>query len=100
MTVVALVGLLIWSGQAVARWHRYRKLAEYHAAEFTNLSMMLAPALEIRNDTGRFPGCGLSQVFLESECEKVEWHGRLKSKYERAAARPWLPVEPDPPEPK
>jgi hypothetical protein len=26
-------------------------------------------------------------------------HARLKEKYLRAAARPWLPVEPDPPEP-
>jgi hypothetical protein len=25
---------------------------------------------------------------------------RLARKYERAAARPWLPVEPDPPEPE
>jgi hypothetical protein len=28
------------------------------------------------------------------------WHGELMRKYEYAASRPWLPVEPDPPEPK
>jgi hypothetical protein len=27
-------------------------------------------------------------------------HLRLKDKYERAARYPWLPVDPDPPEPK
>lgn len=27
------------------------------------------------------------------------WHYRLASKYRRAARYPWLPVEPDPPEP-
>ncbi len=29
----------------------------------------------------------------------VEYASRLKSKYERAAYVPWLPVEPDPPPP-
>jgi hypothetical protein len=28
------------------------------------------------------------------------WHGDLKRKYRDAARCPWLPVEPDPPEPK
>jgi hypothetical protein len=28
------------------------------------------------------------------------YEGLMRRKYERAAARPWLPVEPDPPEPK
>jgi hypothetical protein len=28
------------------------------------------------------------------------YNGRLRRKYENAAARPWLPVEPDPPEPQ
>jgi hypothetical protein len=29
----------------------------------------------------------------------IDYHARLKAKYERAAARPWLAVEPDPPVP-
>jgi hypothetical protein len=28
-----------------------------------------------------------------------DWHKAMKQKYLRAAARPWLPVMPDPPEP-
>jgi hypothetical protein len=28
------------------------------------------------------------------------YHGRLRQKYERAAARPWEPVAPDPSEPR
>jgi hypothetical protein len=31
---------------------------------------------------------------------RVEHYDALRVKYERAAARPWLPVEPDPPEPQ
>jgi hypothetical protein len=29
-----------------------------------------------------------------------EWHLRMEQKYEHAARYPWLPVEPDPPQPK
>jgi hypothetical protein len=28
------------------------------------------------------------------------WHDKMRRKYELATSRPWLPVEPDPPEPK
>jgi hypothetical protein len=30
----------------------------------------------------------------------ANYHGRLRRKYERAARYPWLPIAPDPPEPK
>lgn len=30
----------------------------------------------------------------------ADWYAELKRKYERAAARPWLPVDPDPPPPR
>jgi hypothetical protein len=32
--------------------------------------------------------------------EVVAFHARLRQKYQRAASRPWEPVEPDPPEPR
>jgi hypothetical protein len=31
---------------------------------------------------------------------KSDWHVQLAEKYRGAASRPWLPVEPDPPEPE
>jgi hypothetical protein len=31
---------------------------------------------------------------------KNEWHRTVSAKYRLAANRPWLPVEPDPPEPE
>jgi hypothetical protein len=98
--VAALVGVLVWSGQAVARWHRYRNLAQYHATELANLNVVVMPALEFRDEMGYFPGCALGQLYLEQACDKAEWHRRLKSKYERAATRHWLSVEPDPPAPE
>src|SRR4051794_29234234 len=35
---------------------------------------------------------------IEALREEAERAGRLRAKYERAAMRPWLPVEPDPPD--
>jgi hypothetical protein len=99
MVAMAAIAVQIWSGRAAARWNHFRKLAEYHASEFTKLRTELAPALEYRREAGRFPGCGPGQAFFEAECEQADWHGRLKSKHEHAAARPWIPVEPDSPEP-
>jgi hypothetical protein len=37
---------------------------------------------------------------IEGRRRRAAFWIALKQKYERAAARPWLPVEPDPPEPK
>ena len=34
-----------------------------------------------------------------SEQRRADYHGAMRRKYERAARYPWLPVEPDPPEP-
>jgi hypothetical protein len=31
---------------------------------------------------------------------RADWHALLGEKYRQAARYPWLPVEPDPPEPK
>jgi hypothetical protein len=42
----------------------------------------------------------------ETEADKAtmhriaQYHADLSSKYERAASRPWLPLDPDPPEPQ
>jgi hypothetical protein len=36
---------------------------------------------------------------LRAVAEQIEYHAGLRTKYGGAAARPWLPVEADPPEP-
>jgi tetratricopeptide (TPR) repeat protein len=40
----------------------------------------------------------LGMYFGHTEPRRA-WHARMAKKYELAAARPWLPVEPDPPPP-
>jgi hypothetical protein len=38
-------------------------------------------------------------VYAAQRRERADWARILKAKYERATRYPWLPVEPDPPEP-
>jgi hypothetical protein len=100
MLVVAVVGLLFWTGRLLASWRDLRLRSEHHAAELVTLDQYLIPALEFRRKMGYFPGCGLTQIALEDWCKEAEWHRQLKAKYDHAARYPWLPVEPDPPEPE
>jgi hypothetical protein len=39
-------------------------------------------------------------VAADIPTDKGWWHKKLEYKYEHAARHPWLPVEPDPTEPK
>jgi hypothetical protein len=40
------------------------------------------------------------KVMTPDEIKVADWHMALAQKYRRAAAQPWLPVEPEPPLPK
>jgi hypothetical protein len=42
---------------------------------------------------------GNGKIMTIAEVEAGEWHTKLEQKYRSAAAKPWLPVEPDPPPP-
>jgi hypothetical protein len=40
-------------------------------------------------------------AYILGRCEEIlRWRAQMEAKYRRAARYPWLPVEPDPPEPK
>jgi hypothetical protein len=74
---VAVVALLLG---AYVTWHRavhFIRLAALHAAE----------AQMIRSSPSDDP-------------RLADYHEGLARKYERASARPWLLVDPDPPEPE
>jgi hypothetical protein len=93
MVLVAVVGLVIGLGvEGERRRERYAGLARQHAM--------------IRDDLHRFlvlvPPTDKVQFFGDRRAisEKVGYHGKLKAKYEEAARCPWLPIEPDPPEPE
>jgi hypothetical protein len=80
MVAVAVLSLLIgWGIESGRREGRFRTAARVHwLASF-----------------GRAPD-GPGQVTEAG----LRWHDRMAEKYDRAARYPWLPVEPDPPEPK
>jgi hypothetical protein len=83
MVAVAMIAFAIESVKIGERWLSYRQRAVYHA-RLAETGMDLAPS-------------GDAALILSPR--DIAYHGELKVKYERAATRPWLPVEPDPPPP-
>jgi hypothetical protein len=69
----------------VERRERFKALADYHEA------MHYRSAIAAEDDEYS------ETVFCPTP--RSTWHMDLAIKYDRAAARPWLPVAPDPPEP-
>ncbi len=79
MIAVAVLGLLFGGVNLGLRSVHYRREALIH--EF--LEEILA----------------VQQHHSGPDPERSAYHAALKLKYQRAAARPWLAVEPDPPDP-
>jgi hypothetical protein len=45
------------------------------------------------------PDIAAYEAAARAACAKADHHALLGKKYKRAADRPWLPIEPDPPAP-
>ena len=105
MTAVAVVALLIGAGvQIDQRSKRFAGLAAFHtSAAMEHFSTLMVfggdpPPLEVIE---QYPPAAQGPVrYLHRAKSLMLYHRALKGKYERAAAYPWLPVEPDPPEPR
>ena len=82
MIAVAVVALAIGM---VARSRQMSKIADRHAAQILEHSQMMP-----------LPN-GAFAALLDN---RGEWHQAMVAKYRRVARFPWLPVEPDPPEPE
>jgi hypothetical protein len=83
--VIAAIPLAI-TGDLFRRSVAYRRVAALHETAAVECGMALKGARG--TDIGRLlPG-------------RISWHARMYAKYHEAARRPWLRVEPDPPEPK
>ena len=83
MVAVAIVGIVL--GVTIERHNRFRKIADYHQGEIMKLARRLA-AFAGSSDHPLIP--------------RLDSHESMRLKYEHAARYPWLPVEPDPPEPQ
>ncbi len=105
MMAVAIVALVIGAAIAIdRRSKRFARLAASHANIAVEHWATLAafggdppPLKEIE----KFPPAARGPVrYLHRAKTLMVYHRELKGKYDRAACYPWLPVEPDPPEPE
>jgi hypothetical protein len=102
MIAVAVVAILMGAGLELGRRsRRFARLAAYHsdvALEHFGTQMSLGvwpPQLQ------DLSVAELARVRILSRVRaSVIYHSSLTQKYERATRYPWLPVEPDLPEPK
>ncbi len=86
MALVAIVaislGLGMWAGKMLRLLELYqRRAAEYGGLKYQRIGMA-------------------TMLYGERDRRHERWRMGLLAKYEQAARRPWLPVEPDPPEPE
>ncbi len=104
MVLVAILALGYSFFQWFQLYQRCRMSAVFHDEKQKYLT------LELKN-LKRFPPSVFVSPYRRQEFErgerdraeslrkKIEYHGRMKQKYEEAASRPWDSVAPDPPEP-
>jgi hypothetical protein len=105
MIVVALVALLMGGGVRLNLRREHFTHRALHHAMFAQESRRIKQHAE-RNlrsdpflDEQLMPGRSTG-LWLEGLTRMDQWivyHATLQRKYEEAARRPWLPVEPDPP---
>jgi hypothetical protein len=80
MVAVAVVGIALGM---IERHERFRWIAVHHRGEVPQHLPRIKPS-------------GME----DKRWRLFEWHESMARKYEHAARYPWLPVEPDPPEPE
>ena len=85
MVAVAIMGIVLLV--TVERRDRFRRIAAHHQAEFKKL-------------VSRHPEIVYGHPSDKPIIRRLEWHEPMRLKDERAARYPWLPVGPDPPDPK
>jgi hypothetical protein len=95
MVAVGIVGLLMSTALSGYRLKQrrddYLSRAQLHSAEF--FMRAHKTHLIIRTHRNR-------DDYLDTQCLISGYHAAMASKYRHAALYPWLPVEPDPPEPE
>jgi hypothetical protein len=103
MVLVAVVGLALAGGPWAVEMHRLRRQHLQQAARHSVLaSLYSAEVARLQGNPAKAPN-PLVREWLEAA---LEWNRRAlliseqaRDKHQRAACYPWLPVEPDPPDP-
>jgi hypothetical protein len=105
MVAVAIAGVLFGATKAYQRLTRALQNEEWEKKYFWKVAY---PSLAKRHEISEKAADALAHRFLSNpESAHLipaylilrDYHAALRSKWEHAARYPWLPVEPDPPEP-
>jgi len=111
MIAVAVVALMVASGVEMRRLYRlssyYRNQAtvakraqKYRIGELVRAERRVKERQAWVADGSARPGTVRTSIAIRDQISRqIDYWRNLKSKYERAARYPWLPVDPDPPEP-
>jgi hypothetical protein len=97
MVVVAVVAVLIGGVIEAVRLVRLSRSYSARAASHATYEQGWRAAADEYGADYRLPTQDTRRVSLR---EVTDFHVQLRLKYEHAARYPWLPIEPDSPEPK
>lgn len=107
MVAVASVAILVWIVIMIARRAEFLRRAEYHS---TKLMVIDFQGSEVQPPHYELNASGTQMILITPVRDpasadpnlgaKRQRHAILRSRYEHAARQPWLPVAPDPPEPR
>jgi hypothetical protein len=95
MVAVAIVAIMLGVGAATARLFGLSRAYQYRAREFAELQATTDPAFPL--PTG-VTALNIPEYRLRCDRRRV-WMMAMEKKYESAARYPWLPIEPDMPDP-
>jgi hypothetical protein len=95
MATVAIIGFAAGLRNLELRRQRFLERAQYCVKRADSVGVPILEFIQPNSDEAR-----RFREAIHREISSYREHFlRLASKYDRAAARPWLSVEPDPPEP-
>jgi hypothetical protein len=103
VAAVAAIGLMIGGGVLLKHRRDYfGSLAQSHRKEVESST---ARGKALKSRFGRTSGMTTEEIMhlqrdYDRMTDRADYHASLARKYEHAARYPWLPVEPDPPEPE
>jgi hypothetical protein len=103
MIAVVAIGLIIGAGVLLKQRRDYfLALVQSHQKEVASST---ARGNALKSRFAGTPGMTVEEITrLRGDYDRMvaraDHHASLARKYEEAARHPWLPVEPDPPEPK
>jgi hypothetical protein len=106
MVAVAIAGVLLGIERFRRLSNEYESRAHWHAYHEASNCEEYSSCLYSTNDSNCWIDLSIEElkardgVLFKPPDRLAIYHHRMQHKWRRAARYPWLPVEPDPPEPK